>query len=201
MGGVISDWYLSISLLLYLCYPLLAKLHRYVLIPIITLAVLAVEIVFNDNTILNVQQLCGIARIPMFCWGVYLFFNKDFRSKEVFVWYLFYGCITLMSVYFRLHLYWILDTIAPFFLLLLYWLCKRFISNCNWINKGLSLIGKYTLEIYVGNLITLCVVQAYNLSPLPRIFVYSLGTFVLSLILVFLNSKVQVAIKHIKFYE
>ena len=188
--------------MLYLCYPLLAKFHRYVLILVITLAVLVAEIVFNDNTVLNVQQLCGIARIPMFCWGVYLFsYCKDFKGKEVFIWYLFYACITLISAYFRLHLYWILDTIAPFFLLFLYWLCKRIISNYNWINNGLAFLGKHTLEIYVSNLIALGVVHAYNLPPLLRIFVYSLGTVGLSAIMVFMNAKIQAAIKHIKIYD
>ena len=200
MGGVISDWYLSISLLLYLCYPLLAKLNRCVLILVITLAVLAVEIVFNDNTVLNIQQLCGIARIPMFCWGVFLFFNsKEFKGKEVFIWYLFYACITLISAYFRLHLYWILDTIAPFFLLFLYWLCKRIISNYNWINNGLAILGKYTLEIYVGNLISLNI-ACLSPSPLPRLIVYTLGTLVLSWILVRVNSIVQAAFKHMNSY-
>lgn len=199
-GGVLSDWYLSISLALYLLYPLLFKLHRFILVLIITIVVLLVQIVFNDNAILNVQQLCGIARIPMFCWGICLFKNKDFKGKETFIWYLLFVAVTLVSIFFRLHLYWILDTIAPFFLLFLYWFCKCVINNNGWIRKGLAFLGKYTLEIYVGNLISLYIVQAFFPNPLPRLIVYTLGTLVLSWILVRVNSIVQAAFKHMNSY-
>lgn len=193
-GGYISDWYLSISFALYLAYPLLYKMPSRLTLVCLSLAAFVIQCLYaNDVITINTFLSRGLASIPMFCWGIFLFKNcNDIKTwKWYFLWLLLIavsGLLILQGVH--LHFFWITDIVAPFCVVALYWLVKRTDKNEK-VNAVINTLGRHSLEIYVANLTVLRLVGAITLSVLVETIIYLIGTVVLSIVCIFLNSKIQ----------
>lgn len=194
LGGYISDWYLSISFALYLIYPLLYKLPSKLTLICFSLAALIVQCLYATDVIsINTPLARGLASIPMFCWGIFLF--KNCNDNSTWKWNLLWICLIAFSGLFivkgvRLHFFWITDIVAPFCIVALYWLIKRTDKNDK-ANAAINTLGRHSLEIYVANLTILKLVEAVTFTVLVETIIYFVGTAVLSIVCIGFNNRIQ----------
>ena len=184
-GGISVDWYLSISVILYFLFPILNKKMTLWLLVFISIACFVFQYSISTGIIpLDPVRAAGYARIPMFCWGIFLF-NNIYKSKEIILMYLLWGTLVVVSILCGLHFFWITDVIAPFFILLLVWTASR-IVNFPKLNSLLEFLGKYTIEIYVANFIATRMCK-YLTGNAIVLLVYILLTIVLAVLFVQYN--------------
>jgi len=76
--------------------------------------------------------------------------------------------------------------------------CVRTTSRKNGLFKGrlISYFGKHSLEIYLANVLILYIYQIWDLSRINRAIVYIPFQIVLSSILIFINTRINMAIEH-----
>lgn len=202
-GGYVSDWYLSISFALYLIYPLLYKLPSKLTLVCFSLGALFVQCLYATDVInINTLLARGLASIPMFCWGIFLF--KNCNDNSTWKWNFLWICLIALSGLFivkgvRLHFFWITDIVAPFCIVAFYWMIKRINKNEK-VNAAINTLGRNSLEIYVANLTVLRLVGAITLSVLFETIIYFIGTVVLSIVCIFLNSIIQCFVHKLSLY-
>lgn len=197
-GGISVDWYLSISILLYILFPILNKKMTLLLLIFISIACFLFQYYVSADIIpLDSVRAAGYARIPMFCWGIFMFKKvyEDYNNKEIFIMYLLWGVLVVASILCGLHFFWITDVVAPFLIVLLVWIVRRIV----WLerlNQVLEYLGKYTIEIYVANFMAtrLCKYLPNNISVL---FVYILLTIVFAVLFVQYNKIASTCISKI----
>lgn len=193
-GGYISDWYLSISFALYFLYPLLFRLPSKTTLIGLSFAALVVQYLYTIDLIhINTLLARGLASIPMFCWGIFLFKNKE--EDTVWKWNLFWLILIAISFLLlvrgiHLHFFWITDITAPLCIVALYWLIKRS-NRKKKLNIFIDNIGKHSLEIYVANLTILRLVEAMNTTVIIETFIYLAGTVLLSVVCIYIKTIIQ----------
>lgn len=189
-AGFAIDWYLSICVLLYLLFPLLYKHMNLKLLIILTVLSFLFQIAYSFN-FLGIEMIgdvraAGYARVPMFCWGIFLY-------KEIItnggnggfdkIWiYLFWIAILLLSIFLKLHFFWLTDLIAPFLIVVLLLLCKKIICYSN-VRRYIDVLGKYSIEIYIANFIAtkVCALLPHNYLLL---LIYAVLTYMMTLVFI-----------------
>lgn len=91
----------------------------------------------------------------------------------------------------RLHFFWIGDMLTPFLLWFMFLLCKKTFEIVQ-IKSVLEFLGKHSLEIYVANMITSTICMFFINEVWGKTLAYIIGNFVLSILLIFINKKVQI---------
>ena len=193
-GGYISDWYLSISFALYFIFPLLYRLPSKTMLVGLCLMALVLQYLYAIDIIhINTLLARGLASIPMFCWGIFLYKSKDTIDirKWNLLWLVLIALTVLLNVKgVHLHFFWITDIIAPICILSLYWLVKRS-NGKEKLNAIIDVIGIHSLEIYIANLTTLRLVESMNSTIIVEALIYIVGTLLLSVVCISLNTKIQ----------
>lgn len=128
-------------------------------------------------------RAAGYARVPMFCWGVFLYKeiikNGEFEKSWI---YLFWIAIFLLSIFLKLHFFWLTDLIAPFLMVVLLVLCKKIICYSN-VRRYIDVLGKYSIEIYIANFIAtkVCALLPHNYLLL---LIYAILTYLMTLVFI-----------------
>jgi len=118
---------------------------------------------------------------------VYLNHKNEEKLVYLFMINLFFFII---SCSFNLSEYYFTATFCPLLLLSLYYL-KKIILTIPILDK----MGKYTLEIFLGNSISYYVLHVfirYNNNLYLELLVYILSTYFFSLVYIYLNSMIQI---------
>ena len=196
-GGYIADWYLSISILFYLLYPVLYRLSTKRILICSCLLAFAIHLLFSAGVI-NINSLlaCGLARLPMFCWGIFLFKTKE--QNISIKWYLLWIVLLVLSltvyVYgIKVHLFWLMDCVTPFVVILMYKIIKEY----NLFDKIINIIGQYSIEIYVANLTMVTLCSLLSSGILVKAIVYFGGTIFLSFLWIYINGIIQNVTKRV----
>jgi peptidoglycan/LPS O-acetylase OafA/YrhL len=168
-----KEWYISSMVLLYALFPLLYRFTNKKIIICSSFIALGVTLLDIDW-----RHDCLVSRIPLFLLGIWAYKNK---GREMFL---------IMTVFILIGAFSFLKCQSPFMMssmfcpLLLYFLSKS-VSR----NYILSLLGKYTLDIFLANGLV-----AYYLSSLfcdsriwIRICVYVVLNILLSIVFIFIN--------------
>ena len=181
LGGVEFDWYLTTSLIFYLLYPVLYYQKKYVLTIITPLAVLIIQMFYTyDSSLLTLHEAVGLARLPMFCWGIYLQRSEKISVNNYLFWFVLFGISTVI----HLHFFYIVDMGAPFLLICMYLVIKN-IDNKNMLRMSLEWLGGYTLEIYIANMLIYVFIKNFLPSTIGiRVVIYIVGICILSLLLI-----------------
>ena len=198
-GGVFVEWYLSISVLLYLLYPVLFKLPpKHLLIGSCLLA-FSIHLLFSSDIIhINSLLACGLARLPMFSWGIFLFKTKGKNTSVQ--WYALWIVLLVLSlcVYIygiRIHFFWLIDCVTPFVVILLF----KVVQKYNLFAKTVYIIGRYSIEIYVANLTMVTLCNLLHSNVIVKTLVYFCGTFFFSTMWVYLNRIIQKLIQRFSY--
>ena len=196
LGGVVVDWYLSICFLFYLLFPLLFMVPRNILIMLAIIGMTVVQILYSQDIILIKDNLaCGLARFPMFCWGIWLFKtieNQSRFSRNDMLIHFFWILPLSLAIVFKCHFYYICDLVAPYLLLLLIYICQALKRKCITVSSFLNRLGNYTLEIYIANIISYTYCRYLAADKVMPISVTLIGgTIILSLLLIRANVFIQ----------
>lgn len=162
LGGIRIDWYLSALILLYLSFPIFFTMMKELKWKgVLYLSLISSIIILSIP--MHWEYQCLIGRIPIYALGIYCFLNRNTYVLEhrVFVYYLSYGFILLM-----------IDILVPnsrtrflapaffcpFLILINSWISEN-LKKLSYVKSFIEFIGKYTIEIYVGNVISMVVVH------------------------------------------
>lgn len=149
----IGLWFLALLIPLYILTPFLYKLFdnrfRYLYLFLIIVIVLVCSIIpfESSSETINTVQGC-LSRVP--CYLIGLCIGRDVKNKKCTSWFiilpfLVYALFTLLNYYgIFVSKSWLWGIIITILLTVLLRMLPNIISN------SLSLIGKYTLELYIG---------------------------------------------------
>ena len=145
----------------------------------------------------------AVGRIPIFMLGI-LCYPYSKRTEKLFI----YACIAFFSIFLldivlyrlgRINTYVLLYMLSPLCLLLVGWFLQSNVC-VDVLKRFFQIIGKYSLEIYVANVI----VVLYRKAPenifvdrglLMTVFLYFLFNLILSFILAVVNIQINKVIK------
>lgn len=188
LGGFPIDWYLSSLVLLYLLFPILFYITKRagVLFEIFTLLMCGALIFVFD---LNLGHRCIIARLPVFVLGIWTWINFQSGKFEIF-----WNRIAVLST-----IIWIVGACLKFDRFLLSTLFTPLLISIlslllNYFNRVkvfitlIDLLGKRSLEIYVGNCLCLFAFSYVDFSGMTAILMYFVLTIVFSIFAYFFNN-------------
>lgn len=154
------DWYLSSLFAFYLIFPILYKLMsskwNLLFLLAILLSTFIVFLFFN----IHWRYECAIGRLPIYCMGI-LTYNQIQNKERLYKPFIFaiISIILLIPALMlhyknKINTYYLFYLIAPIFIILLNKLNNKIQYNKN-IDRCLQFLGKYSLPIYVANIIAL----------------------------------------------
>ena len=182
------DWYVESLFTLYIIFPLFfiySKLKLFgvlLLLSVISIILYVIEMPWWYD--------CFISRIPIFLLGIVCARFKLTLNTIIILTIigiiLFLPCFNFISKFLAASF-----LVLPIFLI---------ISSIQGINKKyldfISYFGKHSLEIYLANVLILYIYQIWDLSRINRAIVYIPFQIVLSSILIFINTRINMAIEH-----
>jgi len=204
VGGKPIDWYLSVLFIFYLLYPLIFVFVKKckmggVILTLISIFILTSFVDFYE------YYGCAISRIPIFVFGIYLFTVKDSvkLTRNYLVTTLLFLSITVAAVFllkkgYRIHGYFLVDTVAPALLLVLNMIVVgyRKLSFASYIDSFLSFFGKYSLEIYISNYLSMNIIGLFkDYDMYTTALFYIALNFVGSLLLIYTNKGIMKVVK------
>ena len=157
-NGVFVDWYLSTIIWLYLIFPIFYSLIKKIgMVVVIVLSLFCISLLIYTD--LRWEYVCAVGRLPIFVAGIYLH-QKGFNSCSVKYIILMFGIMLIMNALSGRDgsIYWT----APFMISALLFIVSRNPYRFAW----LEFIGRYTLELYVANCITMTLTSLVGSSHL-----------------------------------
>lgn len=187
IGGIYIEWYMTAILILYFLFPLFYNISiKADLMGFLIVIVFCVILLLNVN--MEWWHKTIIGRIPMYYAGCLLFFNhrkSQKVEKELDVFYFFLKWFTILILALLLiFIYHVkgfisVDLGAPF-LMFLFFFISLVIHKYNTLYSFLQLCGKYSLQIFAANGLTLYILNQSKLDVLGSYFFYFLLTVLLS---------------------
>lgn len=188
LGGTYWNWFIPGIIILYISFPILfsisKKLGLYFFI-IINITIVSI-IGFHQ---VDWQYCCLICRLPIFINGIIVYLKQKNGEKLVYL-FLINMIFYIISCSFNLSEYYLTATFCPLLLLSFYYL-KKIILTITFI----EIMGKYTLEIFLGNSISYYVLHVfirYNNNLCLMLLVYIISTYFISLVYIYLNRIIQI---------
>lgn len=193
LGGVLMEWFLFSLLLLYFCYPCIFMLTKKFGFWTPLLTFLSVMFFYWLTKDLKGGYYYGewyhitlITRLPIFVLGVYLYTKNE---KIVSTWkVLLVGFLAfLLVIYFKTTEVLALSCVSLILLALFAAIYNRL------INLKIEILGKYSLEVYIGNCFCMMLLYDYiHLSNSVCIFmVYIVLNIVFIKLMIQYNSKIS----------
>ena len=197
LGGIKIDWYLSSLFLLYLISPVVIKMGRMKTLALcLILFVCCTLILQMFNMELGIR--CLVARLPIFVLGAAIWHSRGDLFEKTWKWICVISLVLWMvGLFYRIDRFVMSSLFTPTFLCalgLLYRLMAHDKGVWKSIENFVELLGKKSLEIYVGNCITLVFFLHYlsyyncNMLVVP---LYFFVTVALSYICTQLNDLVK----------
>lgn len=204
IGGKAIDWYLSVLFIFYLLYPIVYLCIKKYKLGGVILTLLIVFIITSYHDFSEYYG-CALSRIPIFVLGIYLYSIRESNklTRHYLICTLFFSLISVLAILllkrgYRIHGYFLLDTITPAFILVLALLTDAYrkLRIAPGLDGILSFLGKYSLEIYIANYLSMNVcglIKGHDIytSALIYILLNTVGT----LILIYTNKRIMRFIK------
>lgn len=201
LGGKFVDWYLSSLFLFYLSFPFVYKMMMkykdtcFALFTLCTIIVLTI-LVFIP---MDFNFGCALGRIPIFIVGIMcgIIGKKDVLNRILIIPYLVSIPVVIVLFYVNLiQRYVVFYFLAPYIILLISYVISKIFRNIIYLHKFctiLKLIGGFTLEIYVANIIVMTFLK-YSSNPYSVCLYWILNVF-MSICVVYLNKLITKAVK------
>lgn len=114
--------------------------------------------------------------------------------------FLFFGILAmvLMKYGFKIHGYYLVDTVTPLLLIVLtlILLCYRRLSFSDHIDYGLSFFGKYSLEIYISNYLSMNIIGLFKEADMyEKAYIYIALNIIGFICMIFANKAISKVIK------
>ena len=193
VGGLRIEWYLSFLVYLYLLFPILYKATHLggLLLPASLLGcVLAMQ--YLTDWPWNMDA--AFPRIPVFALGILCYQARNPR-RAYCVMSLLYGIAAILVAYMvvthRAEKYQIVYMCAPLLMMALSAISAKITEKGNAIYRLFGFCGKYSLEMYVANMMTLSLVPTFALPPYTRLLTYIALQALLTFIIVHINIFIQ----------
>lgn len=171
VGGICAEWYLSFIIYLYILFPLLYQLVRKWRIRALVLifCILTVFLFFHRE---GWRYQCAASRIPIFLFGIYCYLDNNNVKTFLKGTAIFMLMFLVMSVQFMMLVVQKFELgymAAPFIMLLLSAVFLSAINRQNKVFQLFSFFGKYSLEIYLSNILISCLIfmSHFNLPVAP----------------------------------
>lgn len=151
-GGYVFEWYLSFLLVFYLTFPILFTIvdgggKCLAIVLLFALYFLTTGLDWNYDT--------AIGRIPIIFLGIMCYKSKDDCFKSFLLGMRLFAIAFVISVILYLfhfvHLYVILYMLSPIVIILVGWFLSCILTSKR--SNLFHIIGKYTLEIYIANIL------------------------------------------------
>lgn len=190
-GGIYRfDWYLESIFILYLLFPILKKLKRYIYI-YISLICIVIPLIYPIQWWYD----CLISRVPIFLLGVVFASLCHSRTTYKFIKVGIIGII----LYYPLKYF----NISPFFrssllVIPIIAITKLWLSNTRnkIIHSILEFIGRYSLECYLSNILILRFFKFIDADLVLKIVLYICVQPILSYLLILVNRWINVHLVH-----
>lgn len=164
LGGLVFEWYLSILILLYLLFPAISVCVKRVgggkflaITLVFSLMLLTFGFDWNYDT--------AIGRLPIFVLGIVCYQQRVVLARMFILGQMLFFLSLLCSIILyaggALHFYVVIYMFSPAIILLVGWLINKVIVNFSRVYNAIFYIGRYTLEIYIANVL-ICL---YRRSP------------------------------------
>lgn len=186
MGGKLIDWYIASSLVLWFFTPMLKKVVSkfgwWTIVVALCVSAVVMKVFISDEW----YYACFLARVPIYIAGIYIYIYGRLQPMC--------GLILLpLLVLTGCNGYLIISMFAPLGIWMLFWMKEK--MNTYSINRAMSVLGLYTLEVYLANIISLDLFNYLNNMHLLHRLWCLVGYFVLNIILAFLFVGVNQGIK------
>ena len=193
VGGQCIEWYLSFLVYLYLLFPVLYKATRLggLLLPASLLAGVLAMLYLTDWP-WNMDA--AFPRIPVFALGILC--NQARNPRLAYsVMSILYAIAAILAAYMvvtqRAEKYQIVYMCAPLLMMVLSAVSIRITEKVNAVYRLFEFCGRYSLEMYVANMMTLSLVPTFALPPYTRLLTYIALQALLTFIIVHINKFIQ----------
>lgn len=183
IGGTYWNWFIPAIVILYMLFPvfffLSKKLGLYLFI-ILNFSIISILALYN----IDWRYSCLISRLPIFISGVLTFFFTQKEQRTIILFLINFLFFVICSSY-NLSEYYLTTTFCPLLLVVIY-LLRNKIPFIPFIET----LGKYSLEIFLGNSISYYVLHIfirYNNNFFMELLVYFISTYIISSIFIYAN--------------
>lgn len=164
-GGVSSfDWYINALVTLYICFPLFYYYSktRYVGLSLLTIAVFIYGVIYYHH--ISYWYDCLISRLPIFLYGV--MFPKCYKSSNVVA-------LIGLAVFIPCRIFSSKSLTTSFLVIPMIIFFLGIMTLIPKIIKGaIEFCGKYSLEIYLANILIPRVFDILNLNVVQKAMLY-----------------------------
>jgi peptidoglycan/LPS O-acetylase OafA/YrhL len=173
LGGFRFEWYLTFIVYLYLLFPLLYRfVRRWGIVSVIISFFLLYTFLYFYREGWFYQ--CAFSRIPVFLLGILCYQrNTPETYKQGLT--VFLPVLLLTGAFFYMGFVQKFELVymsAPFILFLLAFIFSSAVRRQNRVYSIFSFLGKYSLEIYLSNLLVLSTIPHIQL-PVPVVLTYA----------------------------
>lgn len=189
LGGFLIEWYLCTLFIFYLLTPILINICNRIGIYTLYISLLSVLLIFSVFD-LHWSYECAIGRLPIYVLGILLYVEPDKQRQKSILSYVFFTyCIALcfticLYINHQVNTYVLVYMSFPMLLWLVSWVIIRGKAY-----NTITTLGKYTLELYVANVI------AMNLMPQSSMFskyiIYVVLNIVCFLFIILINKVIN----------
>jgi peptidoglycan/LPS O-acetylase OafA/YrhL len=189
VGGTYWNWYIPAIVLFYLLFPIMYIGYK----KYSTTLYLITNLVVIITTLFPIpwQYECLITRIPIFVLGILIYLNQRNTSVQKELFLLTFASFIICSAY-NLSSYYLTATFCPLLLLLISRLGEEWPQAEKFhIKYKCFNIGKYTLEIFLGNSISYYVIHLiaqHTQQTVAFHFTYWSTTILLSILFIWTNN-------------
>ena len=202
--GVDVDWYLNTMIYYYLLFPLFyfcVKRYRLLFVYLVCIISTIYVSFLSDNWMYQ----SAIGRIPIYIIGMYVYervlIKNTISYKTIMLLLLPFALsfITITIYHENGSVYYIAPFMITFLFVAIYYLTiqrNNFINKCkHLVNSILSFVGKFTLEIYVANCMSMSLTYYFKDCFPNKLVLYISLNILLSLILASISSYFKLARK------
>ncbi len=192
IGSIRSNWYLSAAICLYSLFPvifLMVKKWKWGSVLLILLISIIAQQILPHNHYHN----AFIERIYIFLLGIITFQILEGNVSKKFSIY----CVSIISI---MGLFAISSEELQFFRTA--FICPILISILSILPNRLvnstliSLFGKYSLEIYIGNCWTMLVMDLCDLDTGNKVILYFISNAIFAIVLIYINKGISSIFRH-----
>lgn len=188
LGGAYWNWFIPGIIILYISFPILLYFSKKLGLYFFTIVNITIILIIWGYQV-DWRYSCLICRLPIFVTGIMVYLNQKNEDNLVYL-FMINMFFFIISCSFNLSDYYLTATFCPLLLLSLYYL-KNIILTITIIER----MGKYTLEIFLGNSISYYVLHVfirYNNNLYLELLVYIISTFFWTLVYIYLNRIIQI---------
>lgn len=187
IGGFFLDWYLPAIILFYLFFPLLYRLNSALNISSLIIAVLCGTILYLTD--LKWWYDVAIARVPIFCLGIIFFVDQSENRKISLFSCLAFLALFFLGIVFGLRGCYLTDMVSPFILLLIAFVVyKHSFFLTSKVGKAIEFVGKHSLEIYIGNVLSCIVIGSFSFNQVVVLVLYITLNVLLAMLMILVNN-------------